>query len=161
MQVFRGISVVTFQHDTERIADIKTETTKTSVTEDQLVLGRFKTLCRNAGKTAEVQLNNPTQIKAQHQARRDREIRLFSACHTAMTEICSKLEATIQMGSSQVRHRDIAGDNSSDSRAITALYSDQFGSRFIRYGGRSRTHGQEKNGRKGSKEESQCLIHRD
>ena len=159
MQVFRRISVVTFQHDTERITDIKAETTKTSITEDQLVLGRFKTLYRNAGKSAEVQLKNPAQIKSQHHARRDRKIRLFGACHTAMTDICTQLEATIQMGSSQVRHRDIAGDNGSESRAITALNRNQFGSGIIRFSCRSWIHGQEKRCCEGGKE-CQCLIHR-
>jgi len=95
-------------------------------------------LGRNAGKTAEMHLNNPAQVEAEHQPGSGRKIRHLGLGDHTMTEISTKLDTPIQMRRAQVRHRDISGNYSPDSRAITTLYSDEFGSGLIGFGSMNR-----------------------
>ena len=97
MQVFRGISVVAFHQDRERIADIQAKTSETSVTEDKLILGRIETLYCNTRETTEMQLDHTTQIESEHEAWRNGELHLFGTRHTSMTHIAAELKAAIQM----------------------------------------------------------------
>ena len=97
MQVFRGISVVAFQQDSERFTDIQTETSETSITEDQLILGRIETLRSYTSETTEMQFHHTAQIKSEHEAWRNGELHLFGTRHTSMTHIAAELKAAIQM----------------------------------------------------------------
>ena len=97
MQVFRGISVVAFHQDSKRVTDIQSETTETSVTEDQLILGRIETLRSYTREPTEMQFNHTAQIKTEHETRRNGELHLFGTRHTSMTHIAAELKAAIQM----------------------------------------------------------------
>ena len=85
-----------------------------------------------------MQLDHPAKIESEHQPGSGREIRLLGLSDRTMPEIGAELDTPIQMRRAQVRHRDIPGNDRPDSRAITTLYGNEFGSGFIGLGGMNR-----------------------
>lgn len=131
----RGVAAL--QDNADGVAHVQAQPAEATPAKSKTALVRTKPHRRNAREAAGMHFNNLAQIPTQHHARRHREICLSSIRQLAVPKITAQLKTAIQMSAAEVRHGDIAGEDSADPGAISALDSNQFRPGLIRFRGKA------------------------